>query len=155
MARVHRLRVTWVAVALTAALAACQPTPSDDGSASPGDGDVTTLTPTEEPTTTTEPTSEPAQTGELDEASQAAVDDLAERLGVDAATITAGPLEQVTWPDGSIGCPEAGKMYTQMLEDGRRLILTVDGTEYAYHGKGDEPLFYCANPTEPTQTESM
>lgn len=146
------VRAAAAAIALAAVLAACQPTPSDEESESPGDGDITTLTPTEDPTTDD---ASPTQGADLDEASQAAVDDLAERLGIDPAAITAGPLEQVTWPDGAIGCPEDGKMYTQMLEDGRRLILTADGTEYAYHGKGDEPLFYCANPTEPTSTESM
>lgn len=140
------------AIALVAALAACGQAPVDEGSESPGDGDVTTVTPSEEPTTDEASSSEG---GEMDETTQAAVDDLAERLGVDAATITAGPLEQVTWPDGAIGCPEPNKQYTQMLEDGRRLILTVDGEEYAYHGKGEEPLFYCADPTEPTSTESM
>lgn len=131
-----------------AALGACQQAPDDDES--PGDGDITTLTPTEEPTTEPAPT----QTGPLDDRSQAAVDDLAERLGIDAAEIEVGPLEEVTWTDGSIGCPEPGKHYTQAMVPGARLILTVDGQTYAYHGKNDEPLFYCDNPTDPAPSDT-
>jgi hypothetical protein len=147
------MRAAVVAIALAAALAACQPPPTDEESESPGDGEVTTLTPSEEPTTSA--SDEPSQSGTLDPAAQAAVDDLAERLDVDASAITAGPLEEVTWPDGSIGCPKPGKHYTQMLQPGTRLILTVDGAQYAYHGKGEEPLFYCDSPTAPTSADSM
>lgn len=139
------------AVVLALGLAACQPSPDDDGDASPGDGDVTTLTPTEEPTT--DPTTDPTQTGPLDERSQAAVDDLAQRLGVSPDEIEVGPLEEVTWRDGAIGCPQPGQSYTQALVPGARLILVVDGTQYAYHGEGDEPLFYCEDPEEPLPSD--
>lgn len=139
---------------LALGLAACQ---QPDEGRSPGDGDATTLTPTDEPTedpTEGEPTDEtdPPPSGNSDERVDAAVADLAERLDVSVDDVTAGALEQVTWSDGSIGCPAAGQSYTQALVPGARVLLTVDGTEYAYHGEGEEPLFYCAEPIEPAET---
>ena len=38
----------------------------------------------------------------------------------------------VTWNDGSLGCPEAGKAYTQALVDGYQVILEVNGERYDY-----------------------
>ncbi|GAB2597981.1 hypothetical protein [Pseudactinotalea suaedae] len=141
---------------LVAGLAACQ-APDEGRSPEPGDGDVTTLTPTDEPTEdmtddeSAEPTDPPS--GPADPRVEAAVTDLAERLEVTAEDVTAGPLEEVTWTDGSIGCPAEGQSYTQALVPGARLVLTVDGAEYAYHGEGEEPLFYCETPIEPAASD--
>jgi len=137
---------------LTMGLAACQ-TPDEGRSPEPGDGDVTTLSPTDEPAEdmadeNMEPT-DPA----ADPRVEVAVTDLTVRLGVSADEVVIGPLEQVTWTDGSIGCPAEGQSYTQALVPGVRLVLTVDGTDYAYHGEGEEELFYCENPIEPAAAD--
>jgi hypothetical protein len=88
-------------------------------------------------------------TAGVDPAAQPAVTDLAERLGVDESAITVVSIEEVTWPDGSLGCPEPGMMYSQALEDGTLIVLDVDGTTYEYHsGVGADP-FYCETPTPP------
>ena len=72
-----------------------------------------------------------------------AVADLMERLDVARDEITVVSVADVTWRDGSLGCPEPGRAYTQALVAGQRIVLAVDGTEYAYHsGRGREP-FYC------------
>jgi hypothetical protein len=59
--------------------------------------------------------------------------------------------ERVTWPDGSIGCPQEGEMYTQALVEGYRIILDVGGQEVHYHGTPGEPPFYCEDPQEPAE----
>lgn len=74
---------------------------------------------------------------------------LAARLGVSTDGIRVVSEENVTWPDGSIGCPQPGMSYTQALVDGRRVILVHDGVEYHYHGAQNGPLFYCASPSDP------
>ncbi len=85
---------------------------------------------------------------------QAAVTDLAARLGIDESAITVVSVEEVTWSDGSLGCPEPGMMYTQALENGSLIVLEVDGTEYEYHsGAGRDP-FYCATPIAPVDDGS-
>src|SRR5690349_12842844 len=52
--------------------------------------------------------------------------DLVKRLGVDAAAIKVISSAEVTWPDGSLGCPEPGMRYAQMLVNGNRTVLEVD-----------------------------
>ncbi len=91
---------------------------------------------------------------EIDPAAQLAVSDLADRLGVDESAITIVSIEEVTWSDGSLGCPEPGMMYTQALENGSMIVVEVDGTEYQYHsGAGRDP-FYCATPIAPVDDGS-
>ena len=69
--------------------------------------------------------------------------DLARRLGVDAADIELESAEAVVWPDGSLGCPRPGMVYTQVLQDGYRILLRVGKEIYAYHGGGSRGPFLC------------
>jgi hypothetical protein len=72
-----------------------------------------------------------------------AVADLATRLDIDPTEIQIVSVEEVTWPDGSLGCPRPGMSYTQALVDGQLIVLSVDGTDYEYHsGRTGDP-FYC------------
>ena len=41
--------------------------------------------------------------------------------------VTVVSYEDVTWPDGALGCPEPGMSYTQALVPGARLVLEADG----------------------------
>ena len=112
---------------------------------------VTTTEPKPAPTTTTPPTDPPA-TVEEPVAAQGMVDiakaDLATRLGVAMSDIGVVSIEEVTWPDGSLGCPRPGFSYTQALVNGTRILLTANGVVFHYHGGGGDP-FYCANPQDP------
>lgn len=69
---------------------------------------------------------------------QAARTDLAERLGVaESAIELVGAAEALTWPDVSLGCPQPGEMYAQMLTQGFKLTLGAEGRLYEYHtGEG-------------------
>ena len=80
---------------------------------------------------------------------RSAIADAAERTGVDPEAIEVVSFEEVTWPDGSMGCPEPGQMYTQALVEGYRIVLDADGAELTYHGaQGDDP-FLCEAPQDP------
>jgi hypothetical protein len=72
---------------------------------------------------------------------QAAVQDLAQRLVITPEEVTVVEALAVTWPDGSLGCPQPGMAYTQVQVDGVLVILEAGGRRYEYHG-GD-PLFLC------------
>jgi hypothetical protein len=72
-----------------------------------------------------------------------AVADLAGRLGVDPREITVVSQEEVTWPDASLGCPEPGMLYAQVLTDGIRIVLESDGRRYDYHSGGQLGPFWC------------
>jgi len=69
--------------------------------------------------------------------------DLAAELGAAEDDITVITAEPVTWSDGSLGCPEPGKMYTQALVDGYRVVLEYEGVEYHYHAGEDREPFHC------------
>ena len=151
MKRNGRVTLAGASLILMLVSAGCGAGPGDDTPATP------TPSPTSEPslsepslsdTPSDRPTATPSNGADEPEV-QAAVQDLATRLGVEVADIAVGPLEEVTWPDGSIGCPQPGQMYTQALVDGTRLILVVDGTDYAYHAGGGQELTYCAIPSDP------
>lgn len=74
--------------------------------------------------------------------------DLATRLEVDQAEIEVISVESGVWSDGSIGCPEPGKMYTQALVTGHRVILAHDGESYSYHQGGSQSVVLCDEPAE-------
>lgn len=73
--------------------------------------------------------------------------DLAKQLGVDESQIEFIQMEAVTWPDGSLGCPQPGMAYIQIMVEGYRIQLAVAGTVYHYHGGGDNPPFLCKDKT--------
>lgn len=79
----------------------------------------------------------------------AAIADLADRQGVQVEEITVVSNDKVTWRDGSLGCPEPGKMYTMALVDGVRIVLDAGGKTYEYHGGESGPVMFCENPQEP------
>lgn len=75
---------------------------------------------------------------------EAAVADLAARLGVAPADITVVSAVPVTWGDASLGCPQPGMRYAQVPQDGARIELRHQGTNYPYHSGGARPTpFLC------------
>lgn len=85
---------------------------------------------------------------DVEEAIRQATTDLAARTGAAPDQIEVVLSGVVTWNDGSLGCPEPGKMYTQSLVPGWRVVLSVAGSDYAYHGAQGGALFYCPSPSD-------
>jgi hypothetical protein len=55
-------------------------------------------------------------------------------LGITAdATITVLEIEEVEWPDPSLGCPEPGASYAQVITPGYRIVVKVDGERVEVH----------------------
>src|SRR5262245_13961925 len=64
----------------------------------------------------------------------AALTDLSTRLG---RTVTVNDLTDWSWTeslydDTSLGCPQAGQVYTQVQTRGFQFLLTIDGVTYDY-----------------------
>ena len=59
--------------------------------------------------------------------------DLVTRLSAGNANISVVVAEAVTWNDGSLGCPEPGRIYTQAIVPGYRVVLELAGQRYSYH----------------------
>jgi hypothetical protein len=75
--------------------------------------------------------------------------DLAGRLGVPVDEVTLVSATEVTWRDSSLGCPQPGMNYAQVLTDGSRIVLAVGGKQDQYHSGGQRPPFFCATPQPP------
>jgi hypothetical protein len=81
-------------------------------------------------------------TGPVDQAKA----DLARRLAVPVAEVRLVSSTEVTWPDSSLGCPEPGMHYAQVLTNGTRIILSAAGKQYEYHSGPRRAPFLCENP---------
>jgi hypothetical protein len=78
-----------------------------------------------------------------------AMTDLSQRFGFSMDDIKLVSLLEVTWPDGSLGCPQPGMAYTQALVPGQQMILRVAGEEYYYHSGRGGQFDYCSDPQPP------
>lgn len=124
-------------------LAGCGTAQDDTGTDESGQDLTTTASASN---TTSPPSDEPSTTAHPNDDVQFAISDLAERLGRDKSEISVVSVEEVEWPDTSLGCPDPNKAYAQMVVNGYDIILEVDGREYHYHGAAGEDPFYCAIP---------
>lgn len=72
-----------------------------------------------------------------------AKNDLANRLAIDPEQIELLEAASVTWPDGSLGCPQPDMLYTQLQVDGIRIRFRAGEHIYEYHGGGGRAPFLC------------
>jgi hypothetical protein len=154
-AAAFRLTLT---VALVALLAACATSRFGQDASDEADGRAdATANPAQSPVSESpfpsralvelQPGGADAPDGVADEVWAMILEALEARLGdVDPSGVTVVSAEQVTWNDGSLGCPEPGGVYTQALVDGLRVVVEVDGEEYDYRiPNGGEPQL-CESP---------
>lgn len=77
-----------------------------------------------------------------------AIADLANRLSLDRSTIEVVSAQSVVWPDRSLGCPQPGMVYLQVLSEGFHIELRAKGQMYSYHGGAGRGPFLCENPAK-------
>ena len=71
-----------------------------------------------------------------------ALTDAARRTGFKRTEVEVLSAEAVTWPDGSLGCPQPGMMYTQALVPGFRIRVRAGAETLDYHaGRRGAPMF--------------
>ncbi len=66
-----------------------------------------------------------------------AKEDLVERTGVSPDEIVVESINEAEFPDASLGVPDPGKLYAQVITPGYIIRLAVDGETYEYHGAGE------------------
>ena len=150
MRPLHRTAALLATVVLTAtACASGDDVPAASTSPSPADSATATAGPTAGPTASTSPST---GAGTLPDDLRtrpevaAAIADTASRANVDPDEVLIAAWSPVTWNDGSLGCPQKGMAYTQVLVDGELLMLRVDQALFQYHSGRGGPFTYCANP---------
>ncbi len=81
----------------------------------------------------------PSPTGETipEEIETAARRLLAEKLGVDEGDFQLVSAEGMGWSDASLGCPQEGMFYAQVLTSGYQLVFDLAGASYAVHTNSD------------------
>jgi hypothetical protein len=73
---------------------------------------------------------------------QLAQKDLAQRLSLAIEAIWLVSVEAVEWPDTSLGCPQPGMMYGQVIP-GFRVVLGAEGETYEYHTDKERFVVLC------------
>jgi len=58
---------------------------------------------------------------------------LAKRAGISNGEISIVSIDARSWPDSSLGCPEEGRFYLQVVTPGYAIRLEARGQIYEYH----------------------
>lgn len=78
-----------------------------------------------------------------EEALAAATADLVEQSGVPAGEIKLVSMEEQQWSDASLGCPQEGYMYAQVITPGYLIVLEAQGQSYEYHTDKQANVVLC------------
>ncbi len=73
----------------------------------------------------------------------AATADLSKKTGLMAANISLTAMEAVEWSDASMGCPQEGFMYAQVITPGYLMTLETQGQQYLYHTDQTNNVILC------------
>lgn len=77
----------------------------------------------------------------------AVVEDLASRLDVAEDDLTVVGVDGVEWRDSSLGCPEPGRMYAQVITPGYRVVVQGPEATYEYHtDRSGDQMVLCQQP---------
>lgn len=71
-----------------------------------------------------------------------AVKMLAEELNAPMTQVSVISIKPVNWPDSSVGCPQPGQAYAQVITPGHRIVLRARGEIHVMHEAGSDP-FVC------------
>jgi hypothetical protein len=64
---------------------------------------------------------------------QMAREDLSRRTSIPTSDMVVASAASETWRDASLGCPQPGKAYAQVLTPGYLIVLEARGQRYEYH----------------------
>lgn len=79
----------------------------------------------------------------LETAVQAALTDASRRTGLAIEALELRSAAAVTWRDGSLGCPQPDRAYTQALVPGYRVRIRAQGRELDYHAGSRGAVVLC------------
>jgi len=84
----------------------------------------------------------------VDDLVMAAMADLADRQGVERASIRLLSVEGFTWPDAGLGCAAPGSQDAgpSVRTPGYRILLSVEGRVYVYHTDAEARVLPCDDP---------
>jgi len=71
---------------------------------------------------------------------------MSEQLGLEEAQLTVMGVEMVDWPDASLGCPEPGAVYAQVMTRGYRFYFRWGDLLYSVHTDDAQRATLCLPP---------
>lgn len=89
--------------------------------------------------------SEPPLPAGSQEAVAAAKKDLSQRIGKPVEQMFVVSVNEVDWSDSSLGCPEPGQFYAQVITPGFRIILSDGSSPYEYHSNRGNHTIRCVS----------
>jgi hypothetical protein len=101
--------------------------------------------PTSSSTRLTSPLPTPGRSDASAAAVHAAITDLAARRNVAPDTVQVVSVEDTDWSDTSLGCPQPGMFYAQIIVQGYRIVLSVGGQRVEYHADRKGRVVTCGN----------
>ena len=73
-----------------------------------------------------------------------AIEALSAETGTPRDQIAVARVEPHDWPDSSLGCPQPGRAYLQVVTPGYRVFLVAGGREYEYHTNQTAMIVRCS-----------
>lgn len=125
MRRTH----AWIWLACTLLLAACGPSSIPQVTTPVAPSTSAAVVPTVNP--------------EAQSAVDAALKDAASHLGADAASLRVDQVEARQWNDSSLGCPQPGDLYSQIVTPGFLIVISSDTRQLEYHSDARARVVLC------------
>jgi hypothetical protein len=72
--------------------------------------------------------------------------DAEQRTGVKRGAMTVIRAEAVIWNDGSLGCPQPGVAYVQVLMEGFWVVVRAGDNDYDYRATANGYFSLCTHP---------
>lgn len=87
---------------------------------------------------------------------QQALQDLSNRVGrtLELRNLARWEWTQKAFPDASLGCPQPGQNYAQVVTNGYEIIFEYNGSVYDYRAAIGGEVFLCSGPENGTGTQS-
>ncbi len=89
------------------------------------------------PDQNSDPAEAPLLPEDIDSLVMLAKFDLALKTGADIEKMDTESVEEFNFSDASLGVPEPGVEYTQVITPGYIIILNAEGETYEYHASGE------------------
>jgi len=70
---------------------------------------------------------------DADLAVRAAINDVATRLKIAPEAVQVISVDATDWSDTSLGCPEPGMFYAQVITPGYLIVVSAGGQQFEYH----------------------
>ena len=74
---------------------------------------------------------------------QLARESLAKQFYISEDEIRLATVKSVLWPDASLGCPEPGVIYAQVVTPGFQILFKANGKSFTYHTDETEQVVLC------------